>query len=79
MPVLLRFVKAPRLHDMKVFSRTRHRHVEQPTLLVDLLGCPLMAKRIKQCVEGGVEPHRIAIIAAAASITLRTNDETPAR
>jgi hypothetical protein len=26
-PVLLRSIKAPRLHEIKVFSRTRHRHV----------------------------------------------------
>ena len=38
MAVLLRSIKAPRLHEMKVFPRTRHRHVEQPALLVDLLG-----------------------------------------
>src|SRR5215471_21207966 len=33
MPVLLRSIKAPRLHEIKMFSRTRHRHVEQPPLL----------------------------------------------
>ena len=38
MPVLLRSIKAPRLHEIKVFSRTRHRHVKQPALFVDLLG-----------------------------------------
>src|SRR6516164_3548034 len=38
MPGLLNSIKAPRLHEIKVFSRTRHRHVEQPALLVDLLG-----------------------------------------
>lgn len=38
MPVLLRSIKAPRLHEIKVFPRPRHRHVKQPALLVDLLG-----------------------------------------
>ena len=38
MPGLLSSIKAPRLHEIKVFSRTRHRYVEQPALLVDLLG-----------------------------------------
>ena len=38
MPVLLSSIKAPRLHKIKVLSRTRHRYVEQPALLVDLLG-----------------------------------------
>jgi hypothetical protein len=38
MPVLLSSIKAPRLYKIKVLSRTRHRHVEQPALLVDLLG-----------------------------------------
>ena len=30
MPVLLRSIKTPRLHEMKVFPRARHRHVERP-------------------------------------------------
>ena len=38
MPVLLSSIKAPGLHKIKVLSRTRHRHEEQPALLVDLLG-----------------------------------------
>src|ERR1700739_1786384 len=38
MPGLLNSIKASRLHEIKAFPRTRHRHVEQPALLVDLLG-----------------------------------------
>src|SRR6516162_8033663 len=37
-PVLLRSIKSSRLDEIKVFPRTRHRNVEQPALLVDLLG-----------------------------------------
>src|SRR6516165_4935010 len=36
-PVLLRSIKPSRLDEIKVFSRTRHRNVEQSALLVDLL------------------------------------------
>ena len=36
-PVLLRSIKPSRLDEIKVFPRTRHRNVEQPALLVDLL------------------------------------------
>src|SRR5208282_308407 len=46
MPVLLNSIKASRLHEMKVLSRTRHRHVEQPALLVDLLGVSGTGSRI---------------------------------
>ena len=37
MPVLLRSIKPSRLDEIKVFPRTRHRNVEKPALLVDLL------------------------------------------
>jgi hypothetical protein len=48
--VLLGSIKATRLHEMKVLPRARHRHVEEPAVLVDLLGvcrwpCPRVRSR----------------------------------
>src|SRR5271165_6638050 len=38
MAVLMRKVELPRLQQMKMLARPGHRHIEEPALLVDLLG-----------------------------------------
>jgi hypothetical protein len=38
MPMLMRAIETRWLHEMQMLPGARHRHVEEPALLVDLIG-----------------------------------------